>query len=124
VIRLDHLTVAAEEGWQTLFDLAEVDDANWLLIGGQMMHLLAAEHGVSERVRPTDDVDIVMNVRAKPVAPNGSPGGSRTGASSWKVSAPTGSDTASYATLKEESARRSSTYLLLKVWARERSPTP
>jgi len=66
VTRLDHLTVAAEEGWQTLFDLAEVDDENWLLIGGQMMHLLAAEHGVSERVRPTDDVDIVMDVRAKP----------------------------------------------------------
>jgi hypothetical protein len=31
-----------------------------------MMHVLAAEHGVAERVRPTDDVDIVMNVRAKP----------------------------------------------------------
>ena len=49
-----------------MFDLRQVDAQNWLLIGGQMMHLLAAEHQVSDLVRPTDDVDIVMNVRAKP----------------------------------------------------------
>jgi hypothetical protein len=66
VIHLGQLTPAAEEGWWTLFDLARVDTENWLLIGGQMMHVLAGEHGVSDLVRPTDDVDIVMNVRAKP----------------------------------------------------------
>jgi hypothetical protein len=66
VIRLDYLTPGAEEGWWTLFELADVDLTSWMLIGGQMMHVLAAEHGVSERVRPTDDVDIVVNVRVKP----------------------------------------------------------
>lgn len=66
MIRLDRLPAPVEEGWWTLFDLGEEDTENWLLIGGQMMHVLAAEHGVSGLVRPTDDVDIVMNVRAKP----------------------------------------------------------
>lgn len=66
MIRLDRLTPAAEEGWWILFELADVDIESWTLIGGQMMHVLAAEHEVSETVRPTDDVDIVMDVRVKP----------------------------------------------------------
>jgi hypothetical protein len=66
VIRLDHLTPAAEEGWWTLFELSGVRTDTWVLIGGQMMQLLAAEHGISDRVRPTDDVDVVVDVRAQP----------------------------------------------------------
>lgn len=66
MIRLDVLTPAAAQGWGVLFDLAELDVNSWLLVGGQMMQLLAAEHGVSEAVRPTDDVDVVVDVRTRP----------------------------------------------------------
>jgi hypothetical protein len=66
LIHLVNLTPAAEEGWWTLFDLAEVDSDSWLLVGGQMMHLHAAANGVSDRVRPTEDLDVVMNVRVRP----------------------------------------------------------
>lgn len=66
MIRLDRLTPAAEQGWGVLFDLAEVDEDSLLLIGGQMMQLLAAEHDVGEMVLPTDDVDVVVDVRAWP----------------------------------------------------------
>jgi hypothetical protein len=62
VIELVELTPAAEEGWWTLFDLAEANTSDWLLIGGQMMFLLAVEHGAS-LPRATDDVDVVVNVR-------------------------------------------------------------
>lgn len=66
MIRLDVLTPAAEQGWGMLFDLAESDLDSWLLVGGQMMQLLAAEHGVGGAVRPTDDVDVVVDVRSRP----------------------------------------------------------
>lgn len=62
---LDRLTAAAEQGWHMLFDLAEVDTTSWMLIGGQMIYLLAAENG-TELPRPTDDVDVVIDVRARP----------------------------------------------------------
>lgn len=62
---LDRLTPAAEEGWHLLFDLTEEGAWSWLLVGGQMVYLLAAEHGV-QLPRPTDDVDVVIDVRAQP----------------------------------------------------------
>jgi hypothetical protein len=62
VIELVDLTPAAEEGWWTLFDLAEINNTDWLLVGGQMMFLLAVENE-SSLPRPTDDVDVVVNVR-------------------------------------------------------------
>jgi hypothetical protein len=64
---LDRLTPAAEDGWHVLFDLAETDGANWVLVGGQMVYLLAVENGVPP-VRATDDVDVALDVRAKPGA--------------------------------------------------------
>jgi hypothetical protein len=66
VIHLDYLPPAAEEGWWTLFDLSEIRTDTWMLIGGQMMQVLAAEHGVYEKVRATVDVDVVVNVRTQP----------------------------------------------------------
>ena len=65
MIELSGLTPAAEEGWWTLFDLAEANSADWLLVGGQMMFLLAVEHDAS-LPRATDDVDVVVNVRTMP----------------------------------------------------------
>jgi len=59
------LTPAAEEGWWLLFELAEDNREDWLLVGGQMMFLLAAEHN-ARLPRATDDVDVVVNVRTLP----------------------------------------------------------
>lgn len=66
MIHLGDLTPAAEEGWWLLFELSKADPNSWMLIGGQMMQVLAAEWGMSERVRPTDDVDVVVDVRQRP----------------------------------------------------------
>lgn len=63
-VRLDRLSPAAEDGWHLLFGLADAfGTETWMLIGGQMMQLIAAVHGVGDRVLPTDDVDVVVNVR-------------------------------------------------------------
>jgi hypothetical protein len=62
---LDRLTPAAEEGWHLLFDLAQIDVRSWMLIGGQLVYLLAAENG-TELPRPTDDIDVVIDVRVRP----------------------------------------------------------
>lgn len=64
--RLVDLTPAAEQGWWTLFDLAaDQGTDDWMVIGGQMMQVLAAENGI-DKVRPTEDVDVVVDVRSKP----------------------------------------------------------
>jgi len=49
----------------TLFDLNEVDSTSCLLVGGQMMHLLSVEHAAPV-VRPTDDVDVVVDSTSDP----------------------------------------------------------
>jgi hypothetical protein len=41
---LTGLTPAAEQGWQVLFEVAEEAGDHCLLVGGQMMFLLAVEH--------------------------------------------------------------------------------
>jgi hypothetical protein len=61
---LDHLLPAAEQGWRLLFDLAEEEPEHWCLLGGQMMYLLAAEAGRS-LPRPTSDMDVVVDLRAR-----------------------------------------------------------
>ena len=48
-----------------LFDLAECVTDSWLLVGGQMMYPLAAEQG-AQLPRATTDMDVVVNVRARP----------------------------------------------------------
>lgn len=64
---LHTLTPAAADGWHVLFDLADSDSQNWILVGGQMVYLLAIEGGV-EPTRVTDDIDVLVNVRARPGA--------------------------------------------------------
>jgi hypothetical protein len=61
---LDRLLPAAEQGWRLLFDLAEEEPEHWCLLGGQMMYLLAAEAGRS-LPRPTSDMDVVVDLRAR-----------------------------------------------------------
>ena len=65
MIELHDLLPAAEQGWLTLFDLAEETETDWVLVGGQMIFLLAAEHG-TQLPRATDDMDVVVDVRTRP----------------------------------------------------------
>lgn len=46
-------------------DLYERLNHGWTLVGGQLVHLHCAEHGVAP-TRPTADVDAVVNVRHEP----------------------------------------------------------
>jgi hypothetical protein len=65
MISLTDLTPAEWEAWSVLFDLAEEDSESWVLVGGQMVFLLAREHN-AERKRVSDDADVLVNVRLKP----------------------------------------------------------
>ena len=65
MIELADLTPAEAEAWTLLFQLAEEDSESWVLIGGQMVMLLAREHG-RVRLRVSDDADVLVDVRAKP----------------------------------------------------------
>lgn len=58
---------AQEAGWHALMDLQEDVAEGWTLVGGQLVHLWCAERGVSI-ARPTDDIDTVLDVRARPQA--------------------------------------------------------
>lgn len=51
--------------WIGLLDLHDRLSDGWTLIGGQLVHLHCAERGQSP-VRPTNDVDTVIDVRANP----------------------------------------------------------
>ena len=51
--------------WMGLLDLHERLARGWTLIGGQLVHLHCAERGQFP-VRPTNDADTVIGVRADP----------------------------------------------------------
>jgi hypothetical protein len=57
------MTPAQEEGWRILLDLYQDFPAGWCLIGGQMVWLYARESDI-EPPRITEDVDVVVDVRA------------------------------------------------------------
>ena len=65
MIELADLTPAEREAWSLLFELAEEEPESWVLVGGQMVFLLAREHG-TDRARVSDDADVLVNVRLKP----------------------------------------------------------
>jgi hypothetical protein len=48
---LSSMTPTQEEGWRALLDLQQDFRSGWCLIGGQMVWLLAVEHGVAP-IRP------------------------------------------------------------------------
>lgn len=64
-IALPALDEGQMQSWHALMDLYERINADWTLIGGQLVHLHCAERGVSP-VRPTNDIDTVVDVRASP----------------------------------------------------------
>lgn len=53
------------ESWAALVELAPAFGNNWLLVGGQLVFLHEVERGARD-VRPTDDVDVVVDIRTEP----------------------------------------------------------
>lgn len=58
-------SAAQDASWRGLFYLAARVPDGWTLVGGQMVHLLCAERGVTPH-RATPDVDTVLDVRRNP----------------------------------------------------------
>lgn len=65
IVDLGPVKPSAYEAWIVLFELAGDHPDGWAVVGGQMVHLHAAEHGAAGVVRPTDDVDVIVNIRAR-----------------------------------------------------------
>ena len=65
VVQLPPLAGGQAESWAALVELAPVLGDNWLLVGGQMVFLHEVERRSTD-IRPTDDVDVVANLRAEP----------------------------------------------------------
>lgn len=62
-VTLKAMTPAQEESWRILIELYVDFATGWCLIGGQMVWLLALEHG-TEPIRVTEDVDVAVDIRA------------------------------------------------------------
>ena len=67
VVRLPALVGGQAESWRSLIEIAPLLGQNWLLIGGQMVFLHEAECQSTD-VRPTNDVDLVVDLRVEPKA--------------------------------------------------------
>src|ERR1700733_7723976 len=61
------MTQAQERAWLAMLEIFEHVGPTWCLVGGQMVHLYCAERGLTPN-RPTEDADIVLDVRAHPDA--------------------------------------------------------
>lgn len=66
-IELPELGDERHQLWCDLIDLAAAFPNRWTIIGAHMVALYAWEAGV--RSRPTDDVDVLVNVRVAANAP-------------------------------------------------------
>lgn len=64
-ITLPALGGAAEDSWTGVLDLADEVPEGWCLVGGFMVLLHCLERGAVP-IRPTDDGDAVVDVRARP----------------------------------------------------------
>lgn len=64
-VRLPVGSDAQEASWHALLDLHDALPEAWVVVGGQMVHLHAAERG-HLLVRPTDDADAVLDVKLRP----------------------------------------------------------
>ena len=62
-VELAAMSEAQKQSWHALMDLYERLDSDWTLIGGQLVHLHCAERGVPP-IRPTNDIDTVVDIRA------------------------------------------------------------
>ena len=64
-VTLPKLSAAQSESWTGLLDLAEQVPDGWALIGGQMVHLHCWERKATPN-RPTDDLDVVLDIHTAP----------------------------------------------------------
>lgn len=67
LIRLPALAGRQAESWQALVEVGPKLGRHWLLVGGQMVFLHEVERG-STNARPTDDIDVVVDLRVEPSA--------------------------------------------------------
>lgn len=65
VVRLPPLARGQAESWRALIEIAPQLGQHWLLIGGQMVFLHEVERKSTE-IRPTNDVDLVIDLRIDP----------------------------------------------------------
>jgi hypothetical protein len=65
MVVLTGLTERQRQSWLGLLDVAADFPDGWCLVGGQMVHLYCQERGFSPS-RPTNDGDVVLDVRAQP----------------------------------------------------------
>jgi len=66
-VTLPPLGEPVDELWEVLLKLGRARGLPWMLIGGQMMLLIALEHG-REPVQVSQDADAVADIRAEPQA--------------------------------------------------------
>lgn len=62
---MPRMVAGQEDSWIGLMDLAERVTSGWTLIGGQLVQLHCIERGVTP-MRPTQDVDTGLDMRAHP----------------------------------------------------------
>ena len=67
VIRLPLLAGGQADSWHALIEIAPQLGRHWLLIGGQMVFLHEVERESTE-IRPTNDIDLVVDLRIDPAA--------------------------------------------------------
>lgn len=67
VVKLPSLAGGQEASWLALLELSPDLSDNWILVGGQMVFLHQVERG-AQTVRPTDDIDLVVDLRVTPSA--------------------------------------------------------
>jgi len=65
VIPLPPLAGRQAESWRALVEMARQLGRHWVLVGGQMVFLHEVEREAAD-TRPTDDVDVVVDLRVKP----------------------------------------------------------
>lgn len=65
LVVLPPLTGGQAQSWAALIELAPAFGDNWLLVGGQMVFLHEVERQATD-TRPTDDIDVVIDLRAEP----------------------------------------------------------
>jgi hypothetical protein len=65
VVQLPPLAGRQDESWRALIELSTQLGRHWSLVGGQMVFLHEIERQAAE-TRPTDDVDVVVDLRVKP----------------------------------------------------------
>ena len=67
VVRLPPLAGGQAESWRALIEIAPQLGHHWLLIGGQVVFLHEVERESTD-VRPTNDIDLVVDLRIEPAA--------------------------------------------------------